>query len=215
MPPLIPWLNRLKWVLGTVFPTREHGQKLQSCQDQVVIAGKRKGWGKKMKWLLLQSDLLLNHCKAQREILTKSEQSMIWESIQAPFFSLFWGLCQESFWFCVFIFGCSIFFHWSQFLEAVDKMIFYLFPLLTLSMSSHPKSWDGIPSTACSSGCSFGMSFCNRSSSFTSVVCLAGQQWEVCTAGKYCRGFEVFQGKLIHISLKTNAFCALSRQLGD
>lgn len=47
--------------------------------------------------LLLQSDLLLNYCKPYREILTKSEKSMIWESTYAPFFSLFWAICQEFF----------------------------------------------------------------------------------------------------------------------
>lgn len=42
-----------------------------------------------------------------------------------------WGILLVLFlWF----FGRSFFFHWSQLLEAVDKMIFYLFPLLTLSI---------------------------------------------------------------------------------
>lgn len=57
-----------------------------------------------MKLLLLQSDLLLNYCKAYREILTKSEQSMTWESIWAPFFSLLWGIWQEFFGFVSLVF---------------------------------------------------------------------------------------------------------------
>lgn len=72
------------------------------------------------------------------------------------------------------------------------------------------------PSTALSSCLLFlGRLFLTEVPDFTSVVCLAGQQWETCAAGKYYRGFEVFQGKLIHISIKSNALHALSRQRRD
>lgn len=181
VPPLIPLLNSLKWVLGTVSYTGAWaeasvlpgpgcycGEKKRVREENEMAAS--------AEWPAMKSlqGLERDFDQEWTEHDLREHPSTIFLIILRPLPGIFLVLC-------VHFFGCSIFFRWSQFLEAVDKTIFYLFSLLTSSMNSHPKSWDGIPSTACSSGCSFGMSFCNRSSSFTTAVCLAGQQWEVFT----------------------------------